>query len=137
MKKLLKIILIAFIAAGCGIAASAQNTEGQRLSREELAVQQAKYIAGELALDEAAAQRYVNTYCRYQRDLWALGSRRGLTTEQRFERSQQILDLRKKYNEVYRGFLSEDQLDKAYKLEKRLIDRMGKSKGAKRKHGRR
>ena len=70
----------------------------------------------------------METYCQYQHEVWALGSRKNLTTEQRLERSQQILDLRKKYNAIYRGFLTEQQLDKAYKLEKRLLDRMGKNK---------
>jgi len=119
------------------MSALAQTSSGQRLSREELAVQQAKYIAKELALDGATTQKYVDTYCLYQRELWNLGPRRGLTTEQRLERSQQILDLRKKYNTIYRGFLSEQQLDKAYKIEKRLIDRLGSHKGPKRHHRRR
>ena len=107
------------------------------MSREELAVLQAEYIACELALDSATTHKYVDTYCRYQRDIWALGPRRGLTTEQRLARSQQILDLRKKYNAIYRGFLSEQQLDKAYRLEKQLIDRMGTHKSPKYKRRRR
>lgn len=137
MKKYFQIIIIALTVLVCGMTASAQTTSGQRLPREELAVEQAKYIAKELALDEATTQKYVETYCQYQRELWALGPRRGLTTEQRLERSQQILDLRKKYNAIYRGFLSEQQLDKAYKYEKLLIDRMGSHKGPKRHHRRR
>lgn len=136
MKKFFQIILIALTILACGMSASAQTSSGQRLSREELAVQQAKYIARELALDGATTQKYVDAYCQYQRELWNLGPRRGLTTEQRLERSQQILDLRKKYNTIYRGFLSEQQLDKAYKIEKRLIDRMGSHKGPKRHHKR-
>lgn len=137
MKKFFQIVLIALTVLVCGMSASAQTSSGQRLSREELAVQQAKYIAKELALDVATTQKYVDTYCQYQRELWNLGPRHGLTTEQRLERSQQILDLRKKYNTIYRGFLSEQQLDKAYKIEKRLIDRMGSHKGPKRHHRRR
>lgn len=126
MKKYFQIIIIALTVLACGMSASAQTTSGQRLSREELAVQQAKYIAKELALDGTTTQKYVETYCQFHRELWNLGPRRGLTTEQRLERSQQILDLRKKYNTIYRGFLSEQQLDKAYKIEKSLIDRIGK-----------
>lgn len=137
MKKFFQIILIALTILVCGMSASAQTSSGQRLSREELAVQQAKYIAKELALGGATTQKYVDTYCQYQRELWNLGPRHGMTTEQRLERSQQILDLRKKYNTIYRGFLSEQQLDKAYKIEKRLLDRMGSHKGPKRHHKRR
>lgn len=129
MTKLLRIILIAIIVVASGTAAMAQNNSGQRLSREELATKQAQYIARELALNEPTANKYVETYCQYQREVWALGPRKGLTTEQRLERSQKILDLRKKYYHIYSGFLSEQQIDKAYKLEKKLLDRMGKGNG--------
>ncbi len=137
MKKFFQFILMALIVLVGAMTASAQTTSGQRLSREELAVNQANYIAKELALDRTTTQKYVDTYCQYQRELWNLGPRRGLTTEQRLERSQQILDLRKRYNTIYRGFLSEQQLDKAYRIEKRLIDRMGGHKGPKRHQRRR
>lgn len=104
------------------------------MSREELATKQAQYIAHELALDESTTNKYVETYCQYQREIWALGPRKGLTTEQRLERSQKILDLRKKYYHIYSGFLSEQQIDKAYKLEKKLLDRMGKGNGKRKNH---
>lgn len=129
MKQLLRIILIAIMLVASGTAVMAQADSGQRLSREELAARQAQYIARELALDEPTTNKYVETYCQYQREVWALGPRKGLTTEQRFDRSQKILDLRKKYYHIYSGFLSEQQIDKAYRLEKRLLDRMGKGKG--------
>lgn len=128
MKQLLQAIIIAIVVMASGMSAMAQAKSSQRLSREELAVKQAQYIAHELAFDKSNTEKYVETYCQYQHEVWALGSRKSLTTEQRLERSQQILDLRKKYNAIYRGFLTEQQLDKAYKLEKRLLDRMGKNK---------
>ncbi len=134
MKQLFRIILIAIMIVASGATAVAQNNSGQRLSREELATKQAQYIAKELALDESTTNKYVETYCQYQRDVWALGSRKGLTTEQRLERSQKILDLRKKYYHIYSGFLSEQQIDKAYKLEKKLLDRMGRNKGKRNNH---
>lgn len=134
MKQLFRIILIAIIVMASGATAIAQNNGGQRLSREELATKQAQYIARELALDESTTNKYVETYCQYQREVWALGSRKGLTTEQRLERSQKILDLRKKYFHIYSSFLTEPQLDKAYKLEKKLLDRMGRSKGKRNNH---
>lgn len=134
MKQLFRIILIAIMIVASGATAVAQNNSGQRLSREELATKQAQYIAHELALDESTTNKYVETYCQYQRDVWALGPRKGLTTEQRLERSQKILDLRKKYYHIYSGFLSEQQIDKAYKLEKKLLDRMGKGNGKRKNH---
>lgn len=134
MTKLLRTILIAIMVVASGTAAMARADSGQRLSREELATKQAQYIARELALDEPTTNKYVETYCQYQREVWALGSRKGLTTEQRLERSQKILDLRKKYYHIYSGFLTEQQIDKAYKLEKKLLDRMGKGKGKRNNH---
>lgn len=134
MKQLFRVILIAIMIVASGATAVAQNNSGQRLSREELATKQAQYIARELALDESTTNKYVETYCQYQREVWALGPRKGLTTEQRLERSQKILDLRKKYYHIYSGFLSEQQIDKAYKLEKKLLDRMGKGNGKRKNH---
>lgn len=134
MKQLFRVILIAIMIVASGTAAMAQNNSGQRLSREELATKQAQYIARELALNEPTANKYVETYCQYQREVWALGPRKVLTTEQRLERSQKILDLRKKYYHIYSGFLSEQQIDKAYKLEKKLLDRMGKGNGKRKNH---
>lgn len=134
MKQLFRIILIAIMIVASGATAVAQNNSGQRLSREELATKQAQYIAHELALDESTTNKYVETYCQYQREVWALGPRKGLTTEQRLDRSQKILDLRKKYYHIYSGFLSEQQIDRAYKLEKKLLDRMGKGDGKRKNH---
>lgn len=134
MKQLFRIILIAIMIVASGATAVAQNNSSQRLSREELATKQAQYIAHELALDEPTTNKYVETYCQYQREIWALGSRKGLNTEQRFERSQKILDLRKKYYRIYSGFLSEQQIDRAYKIEKKLLDRMGKGNGKRKNH---
>lgn len=134
MKQLFRVILIAIMIVASGATAVAQNNSGQRLSREELATKQAQYIAHELALDEPTTNKYVETYCQYQREIWALGHRKGLTTEQRLDRSQKILDLRKKYYHIYSGFLSEQQIDKAYKLEKKLLDRMGKGTDKRKNH---
>lgn len=131
MKKYFKLILIAIAVLTFTKPALANTESAQKESREELAVRQSKYIAKELALDDSTTHKYVDTYCQYQRELWALGSRRGLTTEQRLDRSQQILDLRKKYNQIYRDFLSEAQLEKAYKLEKRVMSRAAGRNGIK------
>lgn len=134
MKQLLQTIIIAIVVMASGMSAMAQANSSQRLSRKELAVKQAQYIARELAFDKSNTDKYVETFCQYRNEVWALGPRKNLTTEQRLERSQQILDLRKKYNTIYRGFLTEQQLDRAYKLEKRLLNRMGTNKSKSRNH---
>lgn len=133
MKTILRTLLVAIIVMMCATAAMAQANDGKRLSREELAVNQAKYIAHELALDEATTNKYVETYCAYQKEVWALGPRKDLNVEQRLERSQKVLDLRKKYLAIYRGFLTETQVDRAYRLEKKILDRMRKKNARMRK----
>lgn len=133
MKRLFQNILIAIMIMVSGTSVMAQTGNRQKLSREDLAVKQAQYIARELALDESTSNKYVETYCQYQHDLWNMGPRKSLTTEQRLDRSQQILDLRKKYYKNYKAFLTDRQIDQAYRLEKRLLNRMkDKSKNQKR-----
>lgn len=124
MKQLLQTVLIAIMIMASGATFMAQADNNQKLSREDLAVKQAQYIAHELALDETTSNKYVETYCQYQQELWNMGPRKSLTTEQRFERSQQILDLRKKYYKKYQTFMTDQQIDQAYKLEKRLMNRL-------------
>lgn len=133
MKTILRTLLVAITVMMCATATMAQANDGKRLSREELAVNQAKYIAHELALDEATTNKYVETYCAYQKEVWALGPRKDLNVEQRLERSQKVLDLRKKYLAIYRGFLTETQVDRAYRLEKKVLDRMRKKNARMRK----
>lgn len=133
MKTILRTLLVAITVMMCATAAMAQANDGKRLSREELAVNQAKYIAYELALDEATTNKYVETYCAYQKEVWALGPRKDLNVEQRLERSQKVLDLRKKYLAIYRGFLTETQVDRAYRLEKKVLYRMRKKNARMRK----
>ena len=133
MKTILRTLLVAITVMMYATAAMAQANDGKRLSREELAVDQAKYIAHELALDEATTNKYVETYCAYQKEVWALGPRKDLNVEQRLERSQKVLDLRKKYLAIYRGFLTETQVDRAYRLEKKILDRMRKKNARMRK----
>lgn len=133
MKTILRTLLVAITVMMCATAAMAQANDGKRLSREELAVNQAKYIAHELALDEATTNKYVETYCAYQKEVWVLGPRKDLNVEQRLERSQKVLDLRKKYLAIYRGFLTETQVDGAYRLEKKILDRMRKKNARMRK----
>ena len=129
MKPLFRTILIVLLVMTSGMPALAQSNEnGRQLSREELAVRQAQYIAQKLELDKSTTDQYVKTYCLYVHDVWALGPRKDLTTEQRLERSHQILDLRRKYQKIYSRFLTEEQLEQAYRLEKQLLDRMGRNR---------
>ena len=144
MKGLIRLLLLVVaLTTFCG-AVSAQ-TGKQRLTREQLAEVQAKHIAKEMAMDDATSQRFIDTFCQFQRDIWALGPRpkhphSQMTDEEteqvlkaRFAHSQKILDLRQKYYGIYSEFLTQKQIRRVYELELQMMDRLskrGKSKRA-------
>ena len=118
-------------------AVSAQSSK-QRLTREQLAEVQAKHIAKEMAMDEATSQRFIKTFCQFQRDIWALGPRpkqpndqmtdeeTGQALKGRFAHSQKILDLRQKYYAIYSEFLTQKQIQRVYELERQMMERLSK-----------
>jgi len=135
MKNLLKINLMAVLVLVFCTMATAQDPH-QRMSREQLAEKQAKHIAHELAFDETTTQQFIETYCAYQQEVWALGPRQKpeptndeeaeQAIKERFERSQQILDLREKYYEEYSKFLTQKQIQRVYELERQAMNRLEK-----------
>jgi hypothetical protein len=135
MKNLLKINLLAVLVLVFCAMATAQDHQ-QRMSREQLAEKQAKHIAHELAFDETTTQKFIETYCAYQQEVWALGPKHKTQAEndeeaeqaikERFERSQQILDLREKYYEEYSKFLTQKQIQRVYELERQAMNRLEK-----------
>ena len=138
MKNLMKINLMAMLVLVFCTMGKAQDKQ-QRISREQLAEKQAKHIANELAFDEATTQQFIETYCAYQQEVWALGPRQKVETaseeeaEQaikgRFERSQQILTLREKYYEVYSTFLTQQQIQRVYELERQCMRSLSNHRG--------
>ena len=138
MKNLLKINLMALLMLAFCTIGTAQD-QPQRLSREQLAEKQARHIAHELAFDDATTQQFIETYCAYQQEVWALGPRpqnepgNDEETEQaireRFERSQAILDLREKYYEEYSKFLAPRQIQRVYELERQTMNRLARHRG--------
>jgi len=135
MKNLLKINLMAVLMLVFCTMATAQDPQ-QRMSREQLAEKQAKHIAHELAFDESTTQQFIETYCAYQQEVWALGPRQKpeptndeeaeQAIKERFERSQQMLDLREKYYEEYSKFLTQKQIQRVYELERQAMNRLEK-----------
>lgn len=107
------------------VSAAAQTPQ-QRMSREQLAETQAKYIARELAFDDNLSSQFVTTYCECQKEVWALGPRSGkdCSMQERFDRSQKLLDIRQKYYRLYSRFLTDRQIENVYKLERRMMHRM-------------
>ena len=116
---------------------SAQSNK-QRLTREQLAEVQAKHIAKEMAMDKATSQRFIKTFCQFQRDIWALGPRpkqshsqmtdeeTGQALKARFAHSRKILDLRQKYYAIYSEFLTQKQIQRVYELERQMMEHLSK-----------
>lgn len=149
MKRIIRTLVVAIMMiATCATAFAQQNTpqrpnKKQRISREQLAEIQAKHIASELAFGDAVTKRFVKTYCDCQKEIWALGPRQrpnkqGSTEEQneerikqRFDMSEKILDIRKKYYKAYSKFLTQAQIEKVYEQERKMMNRLAKRKHAK------
>lgn len=146
MKKFFRIFMLAAVALmACYGTIYAQNGNRQRLTREELAEKQARYIADEVVMDDTVTERFVETFCRFQKEIWALGPRTGrdslrnasagtdTETEQeikaRFEHSQKILDIRKKYYKEYSEFLTQKQIKRVYELERQMMNRLASKRG--------
>lgn len=140
MRKIYLLAISVIMTAVCSTASMAQTEKSnkQRLSREQLADVQARHIAHELAFDDATTQKYVETFCAYQKEVWALGPRvKGKKADMtdaeaeknikaRFEQSQKILNLREKYYKEYSKFLTQKQIQRAYELEKKTIKKLGR-----------
>lgn len=147
MKRIIRMLFLAVVmAALCGTA-NAQKSEKQRMSREQLAEAQARHIARQLAFDDKTTAKFVDTYTRCQKEIWTLAprnkDRRGTAKtdaetekamKERFERSQKLLDIRKKYYEEYSKFLTPKQIQRVYAIEKNMMNRLGKRAG--RRNGR-
>ena len=74
MKSIIKLLFwVVALTTFCGTVSA--QTGKQRLTREQLAEVQAKHIAKEMAMDDATSQRFIDTFCQFQRDIWALGPR--------------------------------------------------------------
>ena len=121
MRKLVYLLVCLAMA----VSATAQTPQ-QRMSREQLAKTQAKYIARELAFDDNPSSQFVTTYCECQKEVWALCPRSGkdCSMQERFDRSQKLLDIRQKYYRLYSRFLTDRQIENVYKLERRMMHRM-------------
>ena len=136
MKTVVKTIIALSLALFVSMTLSAQPG-GKKLTREELALKQAEHISTELAFDDAASKKFKEAYCSFQRELWALGPSLGKQQsenpneeemKQRFERSQKILDLRRKYYAIYSTFLTQKQISRMYEIERDMMRRLSQPK---------
>lgn len=147
MKNLIRIMLLVTAVFAFTCTASAQNRRGgERISREQLAEKQAKHIAEELALSSEVSEKFIATYLKCQQEVWALGPRQGRQgkasktesqteseIQSRFDRSQKLLDIRKKYYAEYSKFLTAKQIDRVYKMEHQMMKRLNGRRNSRRR----
>ncbi len=141
MKNIIRTLLMAIAMVACCQTTFAQTTRRtapdgkERMSREQLAETQARHIAAELAFSDEVTEKFVTTYCEYQKEIWALGPRRpeikGNTEsdneqriKQRFETSEKMLSIRQKYYKKYSKFLTQTQIEKVYEQERKMMRRL-------------
>lgn len=147
MKDLFRIMLLVIAVFTFTCSASAKQRRGvERISREQLARKQAKYIAEELALSSDVTEKFIAAYLKCQREVWALGPRQSkirnspMTDSQtdsviqaRFVHSQKLLDIRKKYYVEYSKFLTSKQIERVYELERQMIKRLRDRRNSRRR----
>ena len=137
MKKILGMLMMAMMMMTISVSSYAQApNKKQRISREQLAEKQAQHISHDLGLDEKTSSKFIDTYTQCQKEIWALGPRprhkkgedkTDAQTEQeikqRFEMGEKILDIRQKYYKKYSQFLTQQQIQRVYELERQMMRR--------------
>lgn len=135
MKQIVKSMMVALMMiATCTVAFAQPQGKKQRMSREQLAEVQAHHIAEQLAFSDDVTAKFVSVFCQQQKEIWALGPRLGrksATTDeeqiqQRFDRSEKILAIRKKYYKEYSQFLTQAQIKRVYEIERQTMKRFAK-----------
>lgn len=122
------------VIATCTAVFAQSQGKKQRMSREQLAEVQARHIADQLALNDELTSKFVSVFCQQQKEIWALGPRLGrksATTDEeqiqlRFDRSEKILAIRKKYYKEYSQFLTQAQIKRVYEIERQTMKRFSK-----------
>lgn len=136
MKNFFRILLLTVTMSTFCVSIYAQKGDTQRMTREQLAETQARYIAKEMAMDDTTTKQFIKTFCQFQKEIWALGPRpkktvspstdeeTGQVLKARFAHSQKILGLRQKYYAEYSKFLTQKQIERVYELEREIMNRL-------------
>ena len=138
MKSRIQLLMLLLVSLTIFCTTMSAQDSHRRMTREQLAEVQARHIADEMEMDDVTSRRFVDTFCQFQREIWALGPRpqqphRQMTDEEteralkmRFAHSQKILDLRQKYYAIYSEFLTQQQIRRVYELERQMMERLSK-----------
>lgn len=138
MRKI-RFIMLALMTAICVAGAKAQQpNEKQKVSREQMVETQARHLADELALDDKTNDKFIETYINYKKELWAIAPKHdkkrqkvseteqqaAQNMQQKFERSQKMLDIRTKYYKQFSKFMTQKQIELMYSKEKNMMQRL-------------
>lgn len=135
MRQIVKSMMVALmVIATCTAAFAQPQGKKQRMSREQLAEVQAHHIAEQLAFSDDVTAKFVSVFCQQQQEIWALAPRLGRMAtatdeeqiQQRFDRSEKILAIRKKYYKEYSQFLTQAQIKRVYEIERQTMKRFAK-----------
>lgn len=135
MRQIVKSMMVALMMiATCTVAFAQPQGKKQRMSREQLAEVQAHHIAEQLAFSDDVTAKFVSVFCQQQQEIWALAPRLGRMAtatdeeqiQQRFDRSEKILAIRKKYYKEYSQFLTQAQIKRVYEIERQTMKRFAK-----------
>ena len=138
-KRILTLFVLLFVATAATLA---QPAGGQHKSREQLAETLAKHISEKLSLNdnEAVERQFVQTYCAYMNEIFALGPSIPAVSNNmsdaeverilkaRFERSEKIICIREKYHKKFSEFLTARQIEQVYELDRSMMRRLSKNK---------
>ncbi|MCI6656271.1 MAG: hypothetical protein MSH14_01900 [Bacteroidales bacterium] len=135
MRQRVKAMMVALmVIATCTVAFAQPQGKKQRMSREQLAEVQARHIAEQLAFSDDVTAKFGSVFCQQQQEIWALAPRLGRMAtatdeeqiQQRFDRSEKILAIRKKYYKEYSQFLTQAQIKRVYEIERQTMKRFAK-----------
>ena len=71
MKNIIKVVVLIVAMMASNANLYAQKVEQQRITREQLAETQAQFIANEMAMDDETTRQFVETFCQFQKEIWA------------------------------------------------------------------
>lgn len=138
MRKI-RFIMLALMTVICVTSAKAQQpNEKQKVSREQIVETLAKHLANELALDDKTNDKFIETYINYRKELWTIAPKHdrkkhktseteeqaAQNMQQKFERSQKMLDIRTKYYKQFSKFMTQKQIELMYNKEKNMMQRL-------------
>ena len=135
------VLLVAFIM-GTQVMSAQHHENGKRPSRKRMTIEQmtdmqANKIIGDLGLDDKTAAKFKDVYAKYMKEMNDLrkeympkkpdvkpgeGKANPMPTDaevdkmmrDRFKQSRKMLDIREKYYDEFRKFLSPKQVQKVY-----------------------